>query len=148
MKLKNLILKISLLTILIIAGISPLFSQTSSSKVVSKSETVSFLIEQNKNARDLIEVQNARIKSLEAEVAAEKENSRSITVSYDFAVREIDALKKSNEALSRAVAMNESTIEMLKADNDKQKAKVKKANKEKVKAYIVAGVAIALKIFL
>lgn len=148
MKLKKLILKISLLTILIIAGISPIYSQASDSKTVSKSETVSFLIEQNKNSRDLIEVQNARIKDLEAEVAAEKENSSSLGKSYESAVKEIDALKRSNAALERAVAMNESTIEMLRADNDKQRAKVKKANREKVKAYVVAAAALALKFLL
>lgn len=148
MNAKNSILKISLLTILIIAGNCASFSQTSDSRAVSKTETVSFLIEQNKNARDLIEVQNARIRDLEAEVAAEKENAESIAKSYGAAKSEIDALKRSNAALERAVSLNEQTIELLKADNDKQRAKVKKANKEKWKAYAVAGVAIALKILL
>lgn len=96
----------------------------------------------------MIDAQKSRIKDLEAEVAAEKENSGSIAKSYLSAVKEIDALKRSNAALERAVAMNESTIEMLKTDNDKQRAKVKKANREKVKAYVVAGVALALKFLL
>ena len=148
MKLKNLIPKISLILLLTIAAISPCFSQKSDSKVVRTDETVSFLIEQNKNSRELIASQDARIKDLETELAAEKENSSSLGKSYAGAQSEIDALKRSNAALERAVAMNESTIELLKTEVDNQRAKVKKANKEKVKAYIIAAGAIALKFLL
>ena len=50
---------------LIIAANFPIYSQTSDSKTVSKTETISFLIEQTKNDRALIEKQEARISDLE-----------------------------------------------------------------------------------
>lgn len=96
----------------------------------------------------MIEVQNARIKDLEAELAAEKENSDSLGKSYAGAKSEIDALKRSNAALERAILLNEQTIELLKLEVDRQREKVKKANKDKWKAIGVAAGAIALKIFL
>ncbi len=133
---------------LIIALSSLVFTQTKSSNTVSRDDTISFLIEQNQSAEKLIEKQNNRIKDLEAELATEKENSNSLGKSYESAKSEIDYLKKSNAALEKAVAVNESTIELLKADNDKQREKVKKAQKAKWKAYGVAAVAFALKIFL
>lgn len=106
------------------------------------------MIRQNENARDLIEKQTARIADLEAENAAEKENSASVTASYDFSQREISLLRQSNEALSRAVAVNEQTIELLKADNLRQREKARAANKSKWKAIAVAAVAVGLKLLL
>lgn len=142
------ILLIFLVPTLLIALTSNGFSQTSDSKIVGKAQTVAFLIEQNKAANDLIEKQAARIADLEAELVAERENSASIEKSYSLARTEIGYLKQSNEALSRAVAVNEQTIELLKADNEKQRAATRKAKKEKWKAYGVAAVAVALKLLI
>ena len=144
--------KIILLTFLALALITaatcPLYSQTSSSRIVSKSETVAFLIEQNKSANDLIEKQATRITDLENELIVERENSASISKSYDSAKIEISSLKSSNEALARAVAINEGTIALLQEDNAKQRDKLKKANKDKWKAYAVAAGIIALKFII
>lgn len=133
---------------LIIASNSNVFSQTSDSKIVSKTETVSFLIEQNKNARVLIAEQEKRIADLEAENAVEKENSASIGKSYESAKSEITSLKQSNNALARAVAINESTIAALQTDNAKQREKVKKANADKWKAVAVAAGVVILKFLI
>lgn len=139
------ILTVMLLTIAISSNV---FTQTSNSNTVSSDKTIAFLIEQNTSANDLIEAQKLRIADLENEAAAEKENADSLAKSYAGARSEIDALKRSNAALERAVAVNESTIELLKSDNGKQREKAKKANREKVKAYIIAAGAIALKFLL
>lgn len=141
-------LKILILLTLLIAQVLPVFSQTSVSRTVRKDETVAFLIQQNENAREVIGKQEKRIETLEAELAAEKENSASIGKSYESAKSEIASLKQSNEALSRAVALNEQTIELLKEDNAKQRDKAKKANKEKWKARAVAAAVIALQFLL
>lgn len=95
----------------------------------------------------MIEKQKIRIADLEAEVALEKENSSSIGKSYEAAKSEIISLKQSNEALQRAVALNEQTIALLQTDNAKQKTAAKKANKAKWKARGVAAVLILLEIF-
>lgn len=145
MKMRKIISKISIVLLLTIAASFSVYTQTQSLNTVSRDNTIAYLIEQNKSANELIEKQNTRIKDLEAELAAEKENSTSLEKSYAGAIGEIDSLKRSNATLERAVAMNESTIELLKADNEKQRAKVKKANKEKWKAYAIAAGAIALK---
>ncbi|HEY0051188.1 MAG TPA: hypothetical protein VGB68_17975 [Pyrinomonadaceae bacterium] len=104
------------------------------------------MIQKNKEARELISKQEKRIETLEAEVAAEKENSASIGKSYESAKSEIALLKESNAALSRAVALNEQTIELLKEDNAKQRGLVKKANKEKWKARFAAAFLIAIQL--
>jgi chromosome segregation ATPase len=100
------------------------------------------LIQQNENAREVIGKQEKRIEDLEAELSAEKENSASIGKSYETAKSEIASLKQSNEALNRAVSINEKTIELLRADNAKQRDKAKKANKEKWKARAGAARAV------
>lgn len=145
---RNLNLKIFLLLTLIIAFVSNSFSQTSTSPTVSKSETVAFLIEQNKSANDLIEKQNNRLTDLENELIVERENSASIAKSYELAKSEIGFLKQSNEALTRAVAINENTIALLQTDNLKQRERVKKANQAKWKAIAVAAVAVGLKLLI
>jgi chromosome segregation ATPase len=104
------------------------------------------LIQQNENAREVIGKQEKRITDLEAELAAEKENSASLGKSYESAKSEIVSLKQSNEALSRAVSINEQTIELLQADNAKQREKAKKANKEKWKARFAAAFLIAVQL--
>ena len=145
---RKLILPIFLVLLLTIVSNSNGFSQTSASKTVSKSETVAFLIEQNKAATDLIEKQTARINDLENELIVERENSASVSKSYELSKTEISALKTSNEALSRAVAINEGTIAILQEDNARQRDKAKKANNAKWKAYGIAAVAVALKLLI
>lgn len=154
-KMRKTILQISLLLTLIIALHYNAFSQTSDSTtagenetIVGKNETVSFLIEQNENARELIDKQEKRIADLESELAVEKENSASISKSYELAKSGIASLRQSNEALSRAVAINENTIAGLQEDNQKQREKVKAANKAKWKAVAVAASVIALKFII
>jgi len=127
---------------------SAAFSQTSASKIVTKAETVAFLIEQNKSANDLIEKQNSRINDLENELIVERENSASVSKSYELAKSEITSLKQSNEALARAVSLNEGTIALLQADNQKQRDKVKQANKAKWKAIAAAAGVIVLKVLI
>lgn len=109
---------------------------------------MSFLIEQNKNARDLIEKQNTRIADLENELIVERENSASVVKSYDSAISEISSLKSSNESLSKAVAINEQTISILQADNVRQREKAKKANLGKWKIIAAAAGVIALKFLI
>ena len=154
---KNLTSKILLLTLLIIATTCAGFSQEPNSRnatasptpaptetvKVSRGKTVAFLIEQNKNACEVIALQERRITDLEAELAAEKENSASLGKSYESAKNEIASLKESNAALARAVKINEGTIALLQEDNAKQRAKADKANKEKWKARVIAVIAIA-----
>jgi cell shape-determining protein MreC len=145
---KSPILKNLIILILITALALPVFTQTSPSTIVGKNETVAFLIRQNENAREVIKTQDARIADLENELAAERENSASIGKSYEAAKSEISSLKTSNEALSRAVSINESTIALLSADNAKQKEKAKRANRDKWKAIAVAAGVIALKFII
>ncbi|HEX8637362.1 MAG TPA: hypothetical protein VF692_04820 [Pyrinomonadaceae bacterium] len=143
---KKSIRQILAVLLLITALVSPIFTQTQSSNTVGNDQTISFLLTQNENARTVIAAQEIRIKDLESEVAVEKENSASVSKSYESAKSEIVSLKQSNEALSRAVSINEQTISLLQADNTKQKDKAKKANKAKWKAYGVVAVDIALRL--
>lgn len=106
------------------------------------------MLQQNTAANELIEKQKNRITDLEAEISIERENSASVSKSYESAKSEISSLKSSNEALARAVALNENTITLLQADNAKQRDRVKQANKAKWKAYGVAAVTVALKLLL
>lgn len=142
------ILQICLLLTLITALNFNGFSQTSDSPTVPKGQTVSFLIEQNENARDLIEKQNTRISDLENELIVEQENSASIGKSYETAKSEISSLKSSNDALARAVSINEQTISILQTDNAKQRDKAKKANQAKWKAIAALAGVIALKFLI
>ncbi len=103
---------------------------------------------QNENARGLIAVQDAAIKDLESLAALERENSASIGKSYEFARSEIVSLKTSNQALARAVAINEDTIAKLKTDNEKQREKAKSAARAKWKAIAVAASVIVLKFLI
>lgn len=137
-----------MLIAMLIAPLSAVNSQTRSSNTVASDETISFLLKQNDNAREVIAAQENRIKELEAEVAVERENSASIGKSYESAKSEISSLKQSNEALSRAVSINEQTIALLQADNQKQKEKAKRATRDKWKAVAVAAGAIALKFLI
>ena len=143
---KKLALKIPLLLTLIIAANFASFSQTPDSPTVPKGQVVSFLIEQNKNARDLIEKQNTRISDLETEVAFERENAASLGKSYESAKSEISSLKTANEALARAVAINEQTVSILQTDNAKQRDKAKRAVRDKWKVILVAAGIFALKL--
>ena len=145
---KNSILKIFSVMLLLIALNSSVFSQTRDSNTVGKDETVAFLINQNKAANDIIEKQNARIADLESQITVEQENSASIGKSYESAKTEISSLKSSNEALTRAVTLNENTVALLQQDNAKQRDKAKQANKAKWKAYGVAAVAVAIKFLI
>ncbi len=145
LKLKNLILTAALL---IIAANSNVFSQQKDSNIVRTDNTVTFLIEQNKSAEDLISKQKNRIADLEAEVAVTRENSASISKSYEAAQSEIASLKTSNAALARAVAINEDTIAKLQADNEKQRDKAKRATRDKWKAIAVASGIIVIKLLL
>lgn len=125
------------------------FSQTSNSNTaVSVDETIAFLLAQNNEAKAIIIAQEKRITDLETEAAVERENSASISKSYESAKTEIASLKSSNEALARAVALHENTIALLQTDNAKQKDKAKKATREKYKAYAVAGVVVVLKFLI
>lgn len=137
-----------LLIALVIAPLSVVNSQIKDSNIVSTDETISFLLKQNDNAREVIAAQENRIKDLESEVAAEKENSASIGKSYESAKSEISSLKQSTQALSRAVSLNEQTIALLQADNAKQKDKAKRATRDKWKAIAVAAGAIALRFLI
>lgn len=145
---KRTILKIMMLVTLIIAPNLYHFSQTSGSPTVSKTQTVAFLIEQNKNARVLISKQENRIKDLESELAEEKENSNSLFKSYESAKSEISSLRESNAALTRAVAINENTIAILQEDNKKQRDKAKNATKKMWQAIAVAAGSIALRFII
>lgn len=142
------ILQICLLLTLITALNFTAFSQTSDSPTVPKGQTVSFLIEQNENARSLISQQEKRIADLENELIVEQENSASVGKSYDLAISEISLLKTSNEALARAVAINENTVAMLQADNAKQREKAKRATLGKWKIYAIAAGVIAFKFLI
>lgn len=147
---------------LLIALSLPVFTQTNDSStataspappnrtetVIKTDETISFLLIQNENAREIIQKQKTRIKDLETENALEQENSASISKSYETAKIEIASLKQSNEALFRAVATNEQTIALLQSDNTKQREKAKNANKAKWKAYAVAAGVVALKFLI
>jgi chromosome segregation ATPase len=115
---------------------------------VSADKTIAFLLDQNDKARSLITVQEKRIQDLEALNSAEKENGESIGKSYSAAQSEIASLKSANEALHKAVSLNEQTISLLQTDRDKWKDTAKKEKKAKWKAY--AGIAgmIALKFLL
>ena len=142
------ILQICLLLTLITALNFAVFSQTSPSPTVAKGQTVTFLIEQNENARTLISQQEKRIADLENELIVERENSASIGKSYESAKTEIVNLKTSNESLARAVAVNENTIALLQADNAKQREKAKKAKRDKWKIIAAGAALVALKIFI
>lgn len=96
----------------------------------------------------MLAAQEARIADLESEVAVEKENSASVSKSYESAQFEITSLKKSNEALARAVAINEETIAKLQTDNAKQREKAKKANADKWKVVAVAAGVVILKFLI
>ncbi len=155
-QMKKSLTKIFLILALLIASSSLAFTQTQDSttapsptpqisETVKTDETISFLLVQNENARDLITAQEKRIADLETENALEKESSASIQKSYESAQSEIASLKQSNAALARAVSINENTIALLQADNAKQKQKAKKATKDKWIAYLVTGGVIALK---
>lgn len=145
---KNIRRQILILTLLIIAASSTSFSQTQPSQIVGKNETVAFLIAENKNARGVIEAQEKHITDLEAQIAGEQEKSESLEKSYLSAKSEIESLRSSNEALRRAVKLNEQTLALLAEDNSKQKEKARKAEKKKYQAYLIAIGAIALKFLI
>jgi chromosome segregation ATPase len=137
-----------MLLALLIAPSFAVNSQTRASSTVTTDETISFLLTQNENAKSVIAAQENRIKDLESEVAVERENSASVSKSYESAKSEIVSLKQSNEALSRAVSLNEQTIALLQTDNQKQKDKAKRATRDKWKAIAVAAGAIALRFLI
>lgn len=139
---------LSILLLLTIANGSNVFSQTKSSNTVKTDQTIAFLIIENEKANDLIFAQAARIETLETELAAEKENSNSISKSYELSLREISLLKQSNDALTRAVELNEQTIAALSTDRDKWRTEAKKQKKGKYKAIVVAASAIAFKLLI
>jgi uncharacterized lipoprotein YajG len=153
---KKLILKLSILLALTIALASSATSQTQTSNTapgndpstVSTDQTVSFLLDQNEKAKALIAAQEKRIADLEAESTAEKENAVSLSKSYLAAQSEIGSLRSANEALHKAVALNEQTISLLTTDRDKWKDEAHKQKKAKYKAYILAGSIIALKFLI
>lgn len=137
-----------MLLVLLTAANLPVYSQTRNSNTVSLDETIAFLLKQNADAKDVIAAGDKRIADLEAELAVEKENSASISKSYDSAVSEISSLKTSNAALARAVAINEDTIAKLQTDNQKQRDKAKRATRDKWKVIAVGAGVIALKLLL
>lgn len=136
-----------LLLILIALNLN-VFTQTRNSSIVTTDETIAFLLDENKKAREIIAVQEKRIADLESEVSLERENAGSIQQSYDSAKSEIDSLRRANDALSRAVTLNEQTIALLQSDRDKWKDEAKKQKKGKYKAYLIAAGAIALKLLI
>jgi TolA-binding protein len=117
-------------------------------KPVPADQTISFLLDQNDKAKNLITAQEKRIQDLEAEISAEKENGESIGKSYTAAQSEIESLKAANAALHKAVSLNEQTISLLQNDRDKWKDTAKKEKKAKWKAYIGLAGMIALKFLL
>jgi peptidoglycan hydrolase CwlO-like protein len=119
-----------------------------STDTVPADQTITFLIDQNEKAKALITTQETRIKDLEAEVSAERENGESLTKSYAAAQAEISSLKNANESLHKAVTINEQTIALLQSDRDKWKDKAKKETRAKYKAWAVAAGVIALKFLL
>lgn len=125
---------------LTIAPSFQIYSQTRDSNIVSNDETISLLLDQNREAKNVIEKQEKRIKDLEAEVSLEKENSASIGTSYEKAKSEIESLKSANDALHKAIAINEQTIAIVQSDRDKWKGKAKKESKEKWAAIIALGI--------
>jgi hypothetical protein len=129
---------------------SLVFTQTSGSNnaKIKTDETISYLLRDSKNARGLIKKQKIRIADLETEGAVERENSASVSKSYEAAKTEIDLLKKSNAAYERAIAANEQTISLLQTGYAKQNEKAKRATKVKWKAYGVAAVAVAIKFLI
>ncbi len=133
---------------LIIALNSNSFSQTKPSPTVSDDETISFLLTQNKEAKNVIVAQENRIEDLENELIVTRENSNSISKSYTAAQSEILSLKTSNAALARAVAINEDTIAKLQTDNIKQREKAKNAQKTMWKVIAGAAGVIILKLIL
>jgi hypothetical protein len=130
------------------AQASPSPAPQAVTETIKTDETISFLLADNENKRALIFEQQKRITDLESQIAVEQENFASIGKSYESAKTEIVFLKKSNEALVRAVATNEQTIALLQSDNAKQREKAKKANNAKWKAYAAAAAAIALQFLL
>jgi chromosome segregation ATPase len=123
-------------------------ANTVSTDPVTADQTISFLLDENDKARNLISVQEKRIQDLESEVSAEKENGESIGKSYSAAQAEISALKSANEALHKAVSLNEQTISLIQTDRDKWKDTAKKEKKAKWKAYAGLAGMIALKFLL
>jgi len=159
---RKLILTISMALGLTIALASNAYSQTPSSNTagsdiagdITKSDkvpadqTIAFLLDQNDKARELIKAQNDRIAVLETEKAAERENGESLSKSYASAQKEIESLRSANEALHKAVAVNEQTISLLQTDRDKWKGKAKHETRAKYKAYLIAAGMIVLKFLL
>lgn len=133
---------------LLIAPSFKVYSQTSNSNIVSTDETVAFLLNQNKEAKNVIASQEQRITDLEAELTLERENSASALKSYESAKTEIANLRSANESLRKAVSLNEQTIALLQTDNAKQSEKAKKAMKAKWKAYAALAGVIVLKVLI
>jgi chromosome segregation ATPase len=128
----------------------PSYSQTSNSPNAPNSKskptnqkTIDFLLDQIDGANTVIEANKTNIAALEAEIKLEKENSASLNNSYEAAKREIVALRTANDALQKAVELNNQTITLLKSDNEALKLKNKRLKKDKLRAY-----AVALGIFL
>jgi len=82
----------------------------------------------------VINKQPAHITDLEAEGTAEKENSSSLNRSYENAKSEINSLRNANDALTKAVALNEQTIALLQGDLTKERASRKKWQKRTFQA--------------
>jgi chromosome segregation ATPase len=143
----------TILILTFIGGIAfalPSYSQTSNSPNAPNSKskptnqkTIDFLLDQIDGANTVIEANKTNIAALEAEIKLEKENSASLNNSYEAAKREIVALRTANDALQKAVELNNQTITLLKSDNEALKLKNKRLKKDKLRAY-----AVALGIFL
>ena len=107
-----------------------------------------FCSKENKESKNSIAAAENRIADLESELIVERENSASISKSYETAQSEITSLKSSNAALARAVAVNEDTIAKLQTDNAKQREKAKRATGDKWKVIVIAAGIIAVKFLL
>lgn len=127
------------------------FSQTKDSTTaptISVDQTIAFLLGENAASRKLIEKQTARIETLEAELSAEKENSESLSRSYENAKSEITSLRTANAALERAIAINEKTIALLQTDLEKTRASRKKWRNRTIKIGAAIGAIVLSKVFL
>gem|GEM_PF-6422657 len=101
-------------------------SPASNSQIVSKEQTVARLVSEVKAARTLVNAQNDQIAALENQVKTETENSTSLNRSYQNAKSEINSLRAANDALTKAIVLNEQTIALLQGDLREERASKKK----------------------
>lgn len=121
------VLPLIFLTLLFsLSGFGQSAQNPSQPQTVSREKTISMLISEVKAARELIKTQDENIIALENQIKSEQENADSLEKSYTAAKSEINSLRTANDALTKAVALNEQTIALLQTDLTKERASKKK----------------------